>query len=284
MALDKQNKERLKWAREYSKKGSPEVMDMDLKILEGIVSAKTIKKIRKEGYENTLKRVLSEADQFAENGFDYSGLLLTSIKYAEKCGQNKVAEAAKERYDNFIKGRTYAGKGEPYVAEIYLSRLKPSTLTEKIQKNAWENAAERMLDESQKYVGVKDNFIAKSCLRQAARFAQRGETDISERFKELANLLGMKPKHPPSVEGYSGSLKDLARDIRRMRYDAVEELLGYLSIEFQEEGARDKTKKKPLLAEKLEGLAKMLQRARGDAEDIWSLCKPYIKNELEDYE
>lgn len=284
MALDKQNKERLKWAREYSKKGSPEVMDMYLKVLEDIVSVKTIEKIRKEGYENTLKRVLSEANQFAENGSDYSGLLLTSIIYAEKCGQNEIAETAKERYDNFIKGRTYAGEGKPYVAEIYLSRLKPSTLVQKIQKIAWEKAAERILDESQKYVGMKDNFIAKSCLRQAVRFAQMGEIDISKKFKELANLLGMKPKHPTSVEGYSGSLKDLARDIRRMRYDAVEELLGYLSIEFQEEGARDKTKKKPLLAEKLEGLAKMLQGARRNAEDIWSLCKPYMKNELEDYE
>ncbi len=46
-------------------------------------------------------------------------------------------------------------------------------------------------------------------------------------------------KHPTGIEGYAGSLEDLAKDIKNMRWDACAEFLGYLAKQVKQEADHD---------------------------------------------
>ena len=48
-----------------------------------------------------------------------------------------------------------------------------------------------------------------------------------------------KPKHPTRVEGWNGTLEDLAEAIGSMRYDKVAEFVGYFARHAESEAEKD---------------------------------------------
>jgi len=92
-------------------------------------------------------------------------------------------------------------------------------------------------------------------------------------------MSGEKPKHPLSVERYSGSLEELAKDIKDLRYDKVSELLGYLVEEFKGEADKDLADRKTRLASKLYQASEYLADAREEIDSAWKISKPYMKEE-----
>ena len=87
-----------------------------------------------------------------------------------------------------------------------------------------------------------------------------------------------KPKHPLSVEKYSGSLEELALDIKNMRYDKVAEFLGYLAAQFKEEADKDSTSQKIKLGSKLYSASEYLLRSQEEIDSAWKISKPYMKD------
>lgn len=83
-------------------------------------------------------------------------------------------------------------------------------------------------------------------------------------------------KHPSHVEGWSGSLADLAKAIGHMRYDQVREFLRMLALEFEDQSAADLKKERRVLAAGLMNLARSLSIAQDHAAHVWKVCKPYM--------
>ena len=88
----------------------------------------------------------------------------------------------------------------------------------------------------------------------------------------------MTAKHPDHVEGWTGSLQELAAAIGNMRYDNLAEFLGLFSENIREQGATDLKNNKYLLATKLSLAACSLNQAKDDMDAAWKICKPYIKD------
>ncbi|OGJ12513.1 hypothetical protein A3K82_03185 [Candidatus Pacearchaeota archaeon RBG_19FT_COMBO_34_9] len=86
-------------------------------------------------------------------------------------------------------------------------------------------------------------------------------------------------KHPTKVEKYSGTSQELAKDIGRMRYDAVAEFYNYLGDDLMEQARADRARGNIQLAGKLESTAQKFYEARDKMFDIWNLCKKHIKEE-----
>lgn len=85
--------------------------------------------------------------------------------------------------------------------------------------------------------------------------------------------------HPITVEKYSGSLEDLARDITQLRYDAVAKLFGSVAKNMHTDAKADRTRGREQLAMKLERIAHALDEAKEEMDAAWEICKPYMKKE-----
>ncbi len=88
-----------------------------------------------------------------------------------------------------------------------------------------------------------------------------------------------KSKHPASVEKYPGSLEDLARDLKNMRYDKLAEFLGYLAKHVEVEADNDAANGKIKLPLRLYAASKHLYGAQEEIDFAWKISKPYMKNE-----
>lgn len=86
-------------------------------------------------------------------------------------------------------------------------------------------------------------------------------------------------KHPLSVEGYDGSLRELAQAIGKMRYDRVAEFLGEFAEEFERQHEGDKAKGRARLAVLLKTVSEELELTQKQVEKIWHLCEPYMRDE-----
>lgn len=85
------------------------------------------------------------------------------------------------------------------------------------------------------------------------------------------------PKHPISVEGYSGSLEDLAKAVGRMRYDKVAEFVGYFAKHAQSEAEKDLADGKIKLPSKLFSASRFLYCVQDEYDSAWKICKPYME-------
>ena len=83
--------------------------------------------------------------------------------------------------------------------------------------------------------------------------------------------------HPASIPGYD-NVKEVAEAIRRLRYDALRDLLSYLAEGFQEDSTEDMTRGRQKLSNNLCDLAIIIEQAENKADDIWNVCQPYVKN------
>ena len=86
-----------------------------------------------------------------------------------------------------------------------------------------------------------------------------------------------KQKHPTHVERYTGSLEDLARDVKNMRYDKLTEFLCYLAAQVKSEADKDMANGKPRLASKLYLASNYLSRSQEEIDSAWKISEPYMK-------
>ncbi len=84
-------------------------------------------------------------------------------------------------------------------------------------------------------------------------------------------------KHSTTVKGYNGSLEDLAKDIKNMRYDAFAEFLGYLAKQVKLEADQDLASGKNKLPLRLYATSEHLYDAREEIDSAWKISKPYLK-------
>ena len=83
-------------------------------------------------------------------------------------------------------------------------------------------------------------------------------------------------KHPTSVEGFGGSVEELAAAIAKMRYDVVGLFLRALVKEFRRQAKGDEKAGNVQLSYLLTGLVLILEYAVEQMDEIWSLCKKHM--------
>ncbi|KKQ36035.1 MAG: hypothetical protein US50_C0001G0037 [Candidatus Nomurabacteria bacterium GW2011_GWB1_37_5] len=86
-------------------------------------------------------------------------------------------------------------------------------------------------------------------------------------------------KHPRHVEGYSGSLEDLAKAIGNMAYDQTSEFIGRLAGDIKSQAEKDLARGRTKLASKLNEAAFKLQQAQNSMHSAWKICEPFMKEE-----
>lgn len=84
-------------------------------------------------------------------------------------------------------------------------------------------------------------------------------------------------KHLLTVEGFEGTLDDLARVIGNMRYDKAKEFIELLADDFKKQADSDKSKGKVRLANQMYQVVEKLYEARDNMEKVWEICKPYME-------
>lgn len=82
--------------------------------------------------------------------------------------------------------------------------------------------------------------------------------------------------HPIVVERYRGSLKDLAKDIANLRYDAQVEFLNNLDNEIMQFYFKDKKAGKHQLALAGKKTADKIKEAAKWANRCWAISKKYM--------
>ncbi|MFZ0255471.1 MAG: hypothetical protein WAN46_07480 [Gammaproteobacteria bacterium] len=89
----------------------------------------------------------------------------------------------------------------------------------------------------------------------------------------------LRKKHLDFVEGFNGSLDDLARAIGRMRYDATAELFEKLADEFRRKADDDAQRGRAQLSQQLSNAGSELQYVRFRFEHIWKICESHMDDE-----
>ena len=85
-------------------------------------------------------------------------------------------------------------------------------------------------------------------------------------------------KHPTTVVGYTGSLEDLAKDIKNMRYDAFAEFLGYLAKQVKLEADQDLATGKTKLPLRLYAAQEHIYYAQEEIDSAWKISKPHMED------
>jgi len=91
--------------------------------------------------------------------------------------------------------------------------------------------------------------------------------------------LKSKMKHLDYVEGFEGTLKDLASKVGKMRYDRVEQFLEALAADIESQADADKERGRSQLSEVLYRTAENLRQGKTDMAKAWKICKPYMKSD-----
>jgi len=86
-------------------------------------------------------------------------------------------------------------------------------------------------------------------------------------------------KHPWSVEGFDGTLDELAEAVGNMRYDKARDFLEYLADDLKRQADEDKAKGRTDLADKLYKTAETLYAARDSMDAVWKICEPQMEEE-----
>lgn len=86
-------------------------------------------------------------------------------------------------------------------------------------------------------------------------------------------------KHPTRVEGWNGSLYELATAIGNMRYDTQAEFIQLLIEEFELQSRNDHDHGRQQLSARLDHVAAHLDWARSDLMTAWKICEPFMKDE-----
>lgn len=92
----------------------------------------------------------------------------------------------------------------------------------------------------------------------------------------------MGPGHPDHVEGWQGSIEDLAIAIASMRYDRVADFLGYLTGELMRQSSGDMKRGRNRLSTLLYKCASKMSETRHTMDQVWKLCAPHMTNNSDD--
>lgn len=85
-------------------------------------------------------------------------------------------------------------------------------------------------------------------------------------------------KHPKKVEGFDGSLEQLAQAIGNMTYDQTASFIEKLADNIKRQADADSAKERKKLAEKLYSTANKLYEAKNEMYKAWKICEPYMKD------
>jgi hypothetical protein len=85
--------------------------------------------------------------------------------------------------------------------------------------------------------------------------------------------------HRDKVEGYSGTLADLAEEVGNLRYDAVAEFLRLLSEKLGRDASLDEGRGRVRLAASLRDASRPLGDAARGIEQAWRICEPRMGKE-----
>lgn len=86
-------------------------------------------------------------------------------------------------------------------------------------------------------------------------------------------------EHPKKVEGYEGSLFELAYDVGKMNYYQLANFLDYLGNDLKRQSDADKKRRRTQLSSKLELAVKKIYQARDKMISVAKLCEPYMRRE-----
>ena len=87
-------------------------------------------------------------------------------------------------------------------------------------------------------------------------------------------------KHPVIVEGFNGTLEELAQSIFRMRYDEVVNFLAYAQKELNRQSKGDEAMGRVKLSLLLFKAQLKTEELKKIMDKIFALCKPFMRNEL----
>ncbi len=87
-------------------------------------------------------------------------------------------------------------------------------------------------------------------------------------------------KHPVGVEGFDGSIEELAKSVCAMRYDKLAEFLMRCAEELRHQSNADLKRKRTKRSLKLTTAWGIMRAAQMQLEEIFFLCAPHMKKEL----
>ena len=82
--------------------------------------------------------------------------------------------------------------------------------------------------------------------------------------------------HPKNVEGFEGSLEELAKSIGNMTYDETSLFLLKFADDIRRQADKDRERGRTKLASKLYETANQLYKAREEMNEAWKICEPYM--------
>lgn len=85
--------------------------------------------------------------------------------------------------------------------------------------------------------------------------------------------------HPTTVEGWNGSLTELAKSIAAMRYDTQAKFLALLSDELEQQSIDDRDRGRTQLAARMANVTANLDWATNDLIAAWRICEPHMRDE-----
>lgn len=87
--------------------------------------------------------------------------------------------------------------------------------------------------------------------------------------------------HPTTLQNYSGTLENLAKELGNLRYDSLATFLKALSNDLYSQAQADERRGRPLLAAQGYLASSHLEQAAESAEKVWKISQPYMKKEGE---
>jgi hypothetical protein len=84
-------------------------------------------------------------------------------------------------------------------------------------------------------------------------------------------------KHTKFVEGFQGSLDDLAKSIGNMTHDQTAVFIEKLADDIKRQADNDLAKGRKQLANKLYQTSNELYKAKVEMDSAWKICEPYMK-------
>ncbi|MDP3990390.1 MAG: hypothetical protein Q8Q01_04250 [archaeon] len=85
-------------------------------------------------------------------------------------------------------------------------------------------------------------------------------------------------RHPRYVEGFEGSLEQLANAVGNMTYDQTASFIEKLADDIKRQADADSARGRIKLASELYATAERLYKAKETMVLAWEICKPYMNN------
>ena len=88
-------------------------------------------------------------------------------------------------------------------------------------------------------------------------------------------------KHPRHVEGFNGSLEELAYAVGNMTYDQTALFIEKLAEDLKRQADSDYARGRVKLASEMYRAVENLQKAKEHIDAAWKICIPYMDNPLD---